>query len=121
MVTIVGTIGASVSAIYFFSKGVFFGGTLLVWAFVMFDMVDGAVARSGGGTTRFGAVLDSSCDRVADAAIFGSLAWYFAHHDQEALFAGSLICLVLGSLTSYIRARARRAAHHHPRRHRSHR
>jgi CDP-diacylglycerol---glycerol-3-phosphate 3-phosphatidyltransferase len=106
MVTIAGTIGATASALIFFTQGRFFTGTLLVWAFVMFDMVDGAVARSGGLTTRFGAVLDSSCDRIADAAVFGSLAWWFARNDHPQLLAASLLCLVLGSLTSYIRARA---------------
>jgi CDP-diacylglycerol--glycerol-3-phosphate 3-phosphatidyltransferase len=106
MVTIAGTIGATASALVFFTQGRFFSGTLLGWAFVMFDLVDGAVARNGGLTTRFGAVLDSSCDRIADAAVFGSLAWWFAQHDHPQLLAAALLCLVLGSLTSYIRARA---------------
>lgn len=106
MITIVGTIGATASALVFFPQGRFFAGTLLVWAFVMLDMVDGAVARAGGLTSTFGAVLDSSCDRVADAAVFGSLAWYFGRHDRPALLLASLLCLVLGSLTSYIKARA---------------
>jgi CDP-diacylglycerol--glycerol-3-phosphate 3-phosphatidyltransferase len=106
MVTITGTIGTSAAAIWFFSRGSFFTGTLVVTLFVLFDMIDGVVARTAGLTTRFGAVLDSSCDRIADAAIFGSLAWWFARHDQPKLLAAALICLVLGSLTSYIRARA---------------
>jgi CDP-diacylglycerol--glycerol-3-phosphate 3-phosphatidyltransferase len=105
-ITIVGTIGATASALAFYPRGSFFTGTLFVWAFVMFDMVDGAVARAGGLTTRFGAVLDSCCDRIADAAVFGSLAWWFARNDQPELLAASLLCLVLGSVTSYIRARA---------------
>lgn len=106
MVTIAGTLGTSVSALYFFTQGRFFTGTLVVTVFVLFDMLDGAVARSAGLTTRFGAVLDSSCDRIADSAIFGSLAWWFARNGQPKLFAVALVCLVLGSLTSYIRARA---------------
>jgi CDP-diacylglycerol--glycerol-3-phosphate 3-phosphatidyltransferase len=106
VITVIGTVGATASALVFFTRGVFFVGTLLVWAFVMLDMVDGAVARAGGTTSRFGAVLDSSCDRIADAAVFGSLAWYFARHNEPALLAAALLCLVLGSLTSYIKARA---------------
>lgn len=106
MVTVVGTIGATASALIFYPRGYFFVGTLCIWAFVMFDMVDGAVARAGGGGSRFGAVLDSSCDRIADAAVFSALAWWFARHDQPALLAAALLCLVLGSLTSYIKARA---------------
>jgi CDP-diacylglycerol---glycerol-3-phosphate 3-phosphatidyltransferase len=72
----------------------------------MLDMVDGAVARASGRSTKFGALLDSSCDRVADAAVFAGIGWYFARHDQPWLLAACLLCLVLGSLTSYIRARA---------------
>lgn len=106
MITVVGTIGATTSALIFYPRGIFFVGTLFIWAFVMFDMVDGAVARAGGGGSRFGAVLDSSCDRIADAAVFSALAWWFARHDQPALLAAALLCLVLGSLTSYIKARA---------------
>jgi CDP-diacylglycerol--glycerol-3-phosphate 3-phosphatidyltransferase len=106
MVTVVGTIGATASALVFYPRGLFFVGTLFIWAFVMFDMVDGAVARAGGRASRFGAVLDSSCDRIADAAIFATLAWWFAREDQPALLAAALLCLVLGSLTSYIKARA---------------
>jgi CDP-diacylglycerol--glycerol-3-phosphate 3-phosphatidyltransferase len=106
MVTVAGTVGATVAALICYPRGEFFVGTLFIWAFVMFDMVDGAVARAGGRGSRFGAVLDSSCDRVADAAVFGALAWWFARHDQPALLLACLLCLVLGSLTSYIKARA---------------
>jgi CDP-diacylglycerol---glycerol-3-phosphate 3-phosphatidyltransferase len=106
VITVIGTVGAVTSALVFFTRGVWFGGTLLVWGFVMLDLVDGAVARAGGRTSKFGAVLDSSCDRIADAAVFGSLGWYFAMHDQRWMFLAAMLCLVLGSLTSYIRARA---------------
>jgi CDP-diacylglycerol--glycerol-3-phosphate 3-phosphatidyltransferase len=82
---------------------------MLVWAFVMLDLVDGVMARSAGLTSTFGGVLDSTCDRIADAAVFGSLAWYFARHGAKWLFLGTLLCLVLGSLTSYIRSRAEAA------------
>ena len=52
-------------------------------------------------------VLDSVGDRAADAAIFGALAWWFSGGGDNRLFVLlSLICLVLGVLTSYIKARA---------------
>jgi CDP-diacylglycerol---glycerol-3-phosphate 3-phosphatidyltransferase len=106
LVTVIGTIGATASALVFFSRGSFFTGTMFVWFFVMFDMVDGAVARASGRSSRFGAVLDSSCDRIADSAVFASLGWWFARHDHPQLLAAALLCLVLGSLTSYVKARA---------------
>jgi CDP-diacylglycerol---glycerol-3-phosphate 3-phosphatidyltransferase len=108
-ITVVGTVGSVAAAVVLFPRGDWFAATLVIWAFVMLDMVDGAVARAGGTVSAFGGVLDSTCDRIADAAIFGSLAWYFGRHDQPWLLLAALLCLVLGSLTSYIRARAEAA------------
>ncbi|HVU90730.1 MAG TPA: CDP-alcohol phosphatidyltransferase family protein [Jatrophihabitans sp.] len=108
-ITVVGTVGSVASAVIFFPRGWFFAGTLLIWAFVMRAIVDGAVARAGAGGSVFGAVLDSSCDRVADAAVFGTVAWYYARHGEKWMLLAALLCLVLGSLTSYIRARAEAA------------
>lgn len=106
LITVVGTVMAVAGALIFLTHGWFFWGAFIIWGAVMLDMLDGAVARASGQSTAFGAVLDSTCDRIADAAIFGALAWFFARHDQPALLAASLLCLVLGQLTSYIRARA---------------
>jgi CDP-diacylglycerol--glycerol-3-phosphate 3-phosphatidyltransferase len=108
-ITVVGTFGAVASAVIFFTTGWFFTGTMLIWGFVMLDIVDGAVARAGAGGTAFGAVLDSSCDRIADAAVFATIGWYYAMHGQKWMLLAALLCLVLGSLTSYIRARAEAA------------
>lgn len=108
-ITIVGTVGATAAALIFFTQGWWFTGTMIIWGFVMLDVLDGAVARASGQTTKFGAVLDSTGDRIADAAVFGSIGWYFARHDQPWMLAAALLCLVLGSLTSYIRARAEAA------------
>jgi CDP-diacylglycerol--glycerol-3-phosphate 3-phosphatidyltransferase len=108
-ITVVGTVGSVTGALVFFPMGWWFVGSVVIWAFVMFDMVDGAVARNGGSVSAFGGVLDSTCDRIADAAIFGAVAWYFARHGQRWILLAALLCLVLGSLTSYIRARAEAA------------
>lgn len=108
-VTVVGTVGVVAAALVFFTRGWWFTGTMVIWGFVMLDLLDGAVARAGGTSSAFGGVLDSTCDRVADAAIFGALAWFFARHDQRWLLLAALLCLVLGTLTSYIRARAEAA------------
>ncbi|HVX45645.1 MAG TPA: CDP-alcohol phosphatidyltransferase family protein [Mycobacteriales bacterium] len=106
-ITVVGTLGAVAGALIFFTQGHFFVGTLVIWFFVMLDMVDGAVARAGKGSSPFGALLDSTCDRVADGALFGALAWWFATDgDRDSLLLASLLCLVFGAVTSYIKARA---------------
>jgi CDP-diacylglycerol--glycerol-3-phosphate 3-phosphatidyltransferase len=108
-ITVVGTLGAVVSALVFFTRGWWMTGTLLIWAFVMLDMLDGLVARLSGKSSKFGAVLDSTCDRFADAAVFGTIGWYYALHGQRWMLLGALLCLVLGAVTSYIRARAEAA------------
>jgi CDP-diacylglycerol--glycerol-3-phosphate 3-phosphatidyltransferase len=106
-VTVVGTFGAVLGALVFFARGVFFVGTLVVWFSTMLDMVDGAVARARGGSSRFGAVLDSTMDRIADAAVFGALLWWFAGPgDSRPLVLATLLCLVLGTVISYVKARA---------------
>jgi CDP-diacylglycerol--glycerol-3-phosphate 3-phosphatidyltransferase len=108
-ITVLGTCGVVGAALGFLTIGWWFTGALIVTCFVLLDMVDGAVARAGGTASPFGGVLDSTADRIADAAVFGSLCWYFARHDQRWPLLAALLCLVLGSLTSYIRARAEAA------------
>jgi CDP-diacylglycerol--glycerol-3-phosphate 3-phosphatidyltransferase len=108
-ITIVGTLGTIACSILFLGRGWWMTAALSIWALAMFDALDGLVARVGGTSSRFGAVLDSTCDRFADAAVFGSIAWYFAQHGQRWMMLAALLCLVLGSVTSYIRSRAEAA------------
>ncbi|HET8643652.1 MAG TPA: CDP-alcohol phosphatidyltransferase family protein [Pseudonocardiaceae bacterium] len=110
VVTVVGTVGVSLGALVLFPLGYLFAGTLVVWAFVMFDMLDGAVARAAGGGTRVGAVLDSTCDRIADGALFAALTWWcFGVGDNRALAVAALLCLVTAQVISYVKARAEAA------------
>src|SRR5580700_3011049 len=106
-VTIVGTIGMSASALVFFPTGHLFVGVVICTLFVFCDMLDGTLARIKGTTGAFGAFLDSTLDRIADAAVFSGLAIYFVRggHDH-VLAAVSLFCLVSGALVSYAKARA---------------
>jgi len=71
LISTIGGVGSAASALYFFPKGEFFIGVLWVAGFVIFDLFDGAVARaSHKGVSKWGAVLDSTLDRLSDAAIF---------------------------------------------------
>ncbi|SFF29276.1 phosphatidylinositol phosphate synthase [Blastococcus tunisiensis] len=107
MVTITGTVGAVVSAVFLIGNGWLFWGSFAVTVFVLLDMLDGALARARGGGSVWGAVLDSTGDRAADAAIFGALVWWYSGDgDNRLLVLLALLCLVLGVLTSYIKARA---------------
>jgi CDP-diacylglycerol---glycerol-3-phosphate 3-phosphatidyltransferase len=106
-VTVIGTIGMSASALYFFPTGHLFWGVVVCTIFVFSDMLDGTLARIKGTSGPFGAFLDSTADRVADAAVFGGLAIYFVRGGHSHLMAAvALFCLVAGSLVSYTKARA---------------
>jgi CDP-diacylglycerol--glycerol-3-phosphate 3-phosphatidyltransferase/CDP-diacylglycerol--inositol 3-phosphatidyltransferase len=106
-VTLVGTLGVCAGALVFFPQGWLLAGVLVVTAFVFSDMIDGYMARTSGRISPFGAFLDSTLDRVGDAAIFGGLAMYYVGPgDSEWRAALAIYCLVMGSITSYARARA---------------
>lgn len=107
VVTVFGAAGTMASALWFLPQGQLFAGTLVIWAFAMFDLLDGAVARARGHGTPFGAVLDASCDRLADGALFAGLTWWcFGVGDRRELAVAALICLVSAQVISYIKARA---------------
>ncbi len=105
-VTIAGTIGVVFGAVFFFPKGGIWllWGTLFITFFVVTDMLDGTMARLSGKTSRLGAFLDSTLDRVADAAIFGALVWTFRDDTWTGL--GALLCVTIGSFVPYARAKA---------------
>lgn len=64
------------------------------------------MARQAGVSSRWGAFLDSTLDRVADAAIFGGLAlWYAGSGNDNALCAVAIFCLASGQVVSYTKAR----------------
>ena len=106
-VTIVGTLGVCAGALVFFPQGKLLVGVLVITAFVFSDLVDGHMARLSGTSSKWGAFLDSTLDRFGDAAIFAGLAFYYVGPgDSEPLMALAMYCLVMGSVTSYARARA---------------
>jgi CDP-diacylglycerol--glycerol-3-phosphate 3-phosphatidyltransferase/CDP-diacylglycerol--inositol 3-phosphatidyltransferase len=106
-VTLVGTIGVCVGALAFFPRGHLLAGVIFITCFVFSDLIDGAMARKTGRGSSFGAFLDSTLDRIGDGAIFGGLALYFAGPGDSRLYLWlTLVCLVMGSVTSYARARA---------------
>ncbi|WGX99312.1 phosphatidylinositol phosphate synthase [Nocardioides sp. L-11A] len=110
-VTLVGTLGVCAGALIFFPQGELLIGVLFITAFVFSDLIDGRMARETGRVSKFGAFWDSTLDRIGDGAIFGGLALYFAgtgkdQGDSYLYLCVTLWCLVMGSVTSYARARA---------------
>ncbi|MBU8810253.1 CDP-alcohol phosphatidyltransferase family protein [Mycolicibacterium goodii] len=107
IVTLIGTAASVIGALTLFPIGQLWWGALVVWFFVLADMLDGAMAREQGGGTRFGAVLDATCDRLGDGAVFAGLLWWAAFGlDSPSLVVATLICLVTSQVISYIKARA---------------
>lgn len=106
-ITVVGTCGVAVGALGFLTRGELLWGTVIITVSVLLDLLDGALARVTGTTGTWGAFLDSTLDRVADALIFGSLVWWLAGAGDQRILAGvALFCLVAGAVVSYAKARA---------------
>lgn len=106
-VTFVGTLGVVAGAVWLLPQGHLLWGVLFITAFVFSDMLDGYMARTSGNVSLYGSFLDSTLDRVGDAAIFGGLAMYYVGPgDERWLAALSIYCLSMGSVTSYARAKA---------------
>lgn len=105
-VTVAGTVGVIFGA-SFGARGHLLWGTFIVTAFALTDALDGTMARMRGGGGHFGALLDSSMDRIADGAVFGAVVYYmFAQGDPYAGGWAALVCLVGGQVVSYVKARA---------------
>lgn len=109
MVTLAGFVVTLLAAAAI-AQGYLLAGGLILVAGALFDMLDGAVARATGGGSSAGAFLDSTLDRLSDAAVFAGLVWYFiagVAADADLVGAGlALTCLVLSLMVSYVRARA---------------
>lgn len=105
-VTVLGTVGTCAGALAFFPRGEFLPGVLIICAFVLSDLLDGTMARLSGTAGPWGNFLDSTLDRIADGAVFGSfLIWAVATQDWWVT-AGALAALIGGQVTSYAKARA---------------
>jgi len=103
--TIVGfLLQVGVSALFAVGRIRWGGGLLLVFA--PLDALDGAVARATGKVSVFGAFLDSTLDRLADAALILGLAWHMASQGAQLEVALLLAGLVAALMVSYTRARA---------------
>lgn len=105
-VTIVGTVGVIVAALVWATRGQWIVAALVITFCGFADLVDGSMARQLGRPGKFGAFLDSTMDRIADAFVFGSVAYYFAVQQRHWTLVAALVCLVSGQLVSYVRARA---------------
>jgi CDP-diacylglycerol--glycerol-3-phosphate 3-phosphatidyltransferase len=104
MLTVTG-FGVSLGAAAAIAQGGLLLGGLLVLLGSSFDLIDGALARAQNRTTRFGAFLDSTLDRLSEAAILFGIVWFsFYQADNLGVFLAFAV-LAISTLVSYLRAR----------------
>jgi len=105
-------VALQVLAGYFIIEGRLGVAGLISTTGALMDVLDGAVARARGLTNKFGALLDSTTDRIADALVFIPIAWLYGvspdppRRDQAWVAAVALTALVASFLVSYVKARA---------------
>lgn len=111
VITVLGVLIQGVVA-YLIIDGRLVAAGLVAIAAAFADAIDGAVAKAAGMTSKFGALLDSTADRVSDGLFFLPVAWlYGVSPDPEQLndrwvAALALVALITSYLVSYIKARA---------------
>ncbi len=106
-VTVLGTLGVSLGALVFYPLGQLFWGTVVITLFVFSDLIDGLMARLADQRSVLGGFLDSISDRVQDCAVFlGLMLWFFGPGDDYWIGVSAAVCMILGLLVSYVRARA---------------
>lgn len=109
-VTVLGTVLTAIAALTLIPLGYLTLGALVLGVLVLTDSIDGIMARVSNSQTPYGAFLDSSLDRLSDAAIFSAVGlWFLIKTEgwqQIAGVAASLACISLGAMVSYVRAKA---------------
>lgn len=105
-------VGVQVVVAYLIIEGRLLAAGIVAIVSGLGDAVDGAVAKAAGTSGPFGALLDSSTDRLSDALFFVPVAWLYGvspdagHRDQAWVAALALVALVSSFLVSYVKARA---------------
>jgi CDP-diacylglycerol--glycerol-3-phosphate 3-phosphatidyltransferase len=103
--TVTGFLLSAVTAWVLATGHLFLGGFLVLFS-AWFDMLDGALAKMIGMTTRFGALLDSTVDRFSEAVLFLGLLIHYADRDEMAMVVLIYVAIMGSQMVSYTRARA---------------
>lgn len=105
-VTWTGAIAVVTAALYFYPRGEFFIGTVIICVMALSDLFDGTMARiSQKGSSKWGGFLDSTIDRITDSAILVGISIYLIDK-EDPLVIVVMVTLVTGILVPYIRAKA---------------
>lgn len=110
-ITVIGVL-VTLGAAYLVIEGRLLLAAVAIAGAALFDVLDGAVAKATGSTSKFGALLDSTTDRLGDAAVFAAIAWLYGvapdtPERRSLVVAGlALGTMVAAFLVSYVKARA---------------
>lgn len=106
MITVFGAVATTTVAITCIAQGRYMLAAILTFLFAGADAVDGTMARLSNSQSRWGSFLDSALDRITDGAVFAALVWWFVSSTDTAAAIASLVALIAGFVTSYVRAKA---------------
>ncbi len=104
-VTCIGLLITIAAAVLIALDHAFIAGFIVLFA-GLFDMLDGALARRTNNVTKFGGVLDSTLDRVSEAAVLIGITILYANQHSTWGVAIAGITMISSQLVSYIRAKA---------------
>lgn len=106
-VTWLGALATTAICVYFIPRGQFLAAGIWYGILASSDLLDGTMARISGTSGRWGAFLDSTLDRVVDAAVIGAMT-YFCMVDGQPTWSvvAGFIAIAAAQITSYIRAKA---------------
>lgn len=93
------------------ARGHLFVGGVLVGLVLFADSIDGILARMTGQSSKYGAFLDSTMDRITDGIVFGSLLWWAIVGLPEGTvrtvsIISGIVCMTAIGVVPYARARA---------------
>jgi CDP-diacylglycerol---glycerol-3-phosphate 3-phosphatidyltransferase len=105
-VTVAGSVGVIFGSVVFAARGHLIIALVIVTICALTDLLDGTMARLRGSTGKWGALLDSTVDRISDSAVLASVAYWMATTNQHRGAIAAILCLILGQIVSYVKARA---------------
>jgi len=104
-ITLLGLAG-NITAAFFIGRGLFLAGGIILVLVSPLDAIDGALSRIRNKETKFGAFLDSICDRYSEVAIIFAIFIFFLSEDDYFGTIFGFLAVSGSVLVSYVRARA---------------
>jgi CDP-diacylglycerol--glycerol-3-phosphate 3-phosphatidyltransferase len=105
LLSTIGFFAASAAGALIAADHISYGGLLFLFS-GPFDALDGALARTAGRESRFGAFLDSFIDRYSEAVVLFGIVCWASFRDQHILVLVTFLTMVGSFMVSYARSRA---------------